>query len=86
MRTPANRDACICSWAVALELHRRYGEPYHAPGYHSAYNELIFSARKFLPRETPRLVILVSRGRRIVPSVHCAADGVWEGEAIVADA
>ena len=45
----------------------------------------IFSGRKFLPSETPRLVTLVDRGRRIVPFVHCTVDGVWEGDAAVAE-
>ena len=42
----------------------------------------IFEGRRFLPRETPSLVLLVARGRRIVPSVHSTNDGVWEGEAV----
>ena len=44
----------------------------------------IFAGRKF-GQETPKLAILVSRGRRFVPTAHCTVDGsVWEGEAIVA--
>ena len=46
----------------------------------------IFVARKFTPKEKPSLVVNVARGRRLVPSVHSKADGVWEGEAIVAEA
>ena len=30
----------------------------------------IFEGRKFLPKETPSLVFIVARGRRIVPSVQ----------------
>ena len=45
----------------------------------------ILSGRKMRPSEAPRLAVLVERGRRVVPSVHCKRDGVWEGEAIVAD-
>lgn len=44
----------------------------------------IFAARKFVPKETPRLQLTVDRGRRIVPSVHCARDGVWVGEKVLA--
>ena len=46
----------------------------------------IFVARKFTPKETPSLVVNVARGRRLVPSVHSKSDGVWVGEAIVAEA
>jgi len=46
----------------------------------------IFAGRRFVPSETPRLMLLVARGRRFVPSVHSARDGVWEGEVIVATA
>ena len=46
----------------------------------------IFEGRKFVPKETPSLVFIVPRGRHIVPSVHGTSDGVWEGEAVVAEA
>ena len=46
----------------------------------------IFAGRKFTSRETPSLVLIVARGRRIVPSVHSTRDGVWDGEAIEANA
>ena len=46
----------------------------------------IFEGRKFLPKETPSLVFIVARGRRIVPSVHSTMDGVWEGQTFVAEA
>jgi hypothetical protein len=46
----------------------------------------IFEGRKFLPKESPSLVFIVPHGRRIVPSVHGTSDGVWEGEAVVAEA
>ena len=46
----------------------------------------IFEGRKFVPKETPSLVFIVPRGRRFVPSAHGTSDGVWEGEAVVAEA
>ena len=45
----------------------------------------IFEGRKFLSKETPCLVFIVARSRRIVPSVHSTSDGVWEGEVTVAE-
>ena len=46
----------------------------------------VFAGKQFSPAQTsPCLVILVARGRRLVPSVYSTVDGVWEGEAIVAD-
>ncbi len=45
----------------------------------------IFAGRKFLPKERSKLVLLVARGRRFVPSAHCVVDGVWEGDVVVAD-
>lgn len=44
----------------------------------------IFSARKFAPRATPKLELIVDRGRRFVPSLHCVGDGVWQGAPVVA--
>ena len=46
----------------------------------------IFEGRKFVPKESPSLVFIVPRGRRFVPSAHGTSDGVWEGEAVVAEA
>ena len=46
----------------------------------------VVSGRRFAAAEPPRLAVLVERGRRIVPLVHCVMDGVWEGEAVVANA
>ena len=46
----------------------------------------IFAGRKFSKSEAASLLIVVDRGRRIVPSVHWKRDGTWEGEAIVANA
>jgi hypothetical protein len=44
----------------------------------------IFAGRRFLPKEPKELV--VARGRRFVAAAHCAIDGVWEGDTVVADA
>ena len=44
----------------------------------------ILAGRRFSPNEPPALIFNVDRGRRIVPSVHCKGDGVWEGEALEA--
>ena len=45
----------------------------------------IFAARRLVPKDVPKLMLLVDRGRQILPFVHCERDGVWKGPAIVAD-
>ena len=44
----------------------------------------ILAGRRFSPSEPATLMLNVDRGRRIVPSVACRNDGVWEGETILA--
>ena len=46
----------------------------------------IFAGRRFLPKEPKELVLVVARGRRFVAAAHCAIDGVWEGDTVVANA
>ena len=47
----------------------------------------IIAAKKVKPGAPPEaalLTVLVAKGRRVVPLVHLSVDGVWEGDAIVA--
>ena len=51
----------------------------------------ILSGRRVSPKDRTKLAVVVDRGRRIVPSAHCARSGVtggvtWEGEAVMANA
>jgi hypothetical protein len=72
------------SGQVSVEVGAGGGDPIDYIWATDAATGEILAGRRFSPNEPPTLMFNVDRGRRIVPSVHCKNDGVWEGEALAA--